>query len=131
MQSLLASYEMNEKSPCFPLVQNAAPLSCIYFCCSRPRHIWPNRRLNILMWFVVTHFGSLRIQFFAVRQTNQTIGKSCKFKNSSTDLDQGKLTIGVKITPKSLISILYQSYVMVGEFFKYCSSSVNLTIYMT
>lgn len=33
----------------------------IYFCCSR--HIWPISKLNIGMWFVMTHFASLGFFF--------------------------------------------------------------------
>lgn len=52
-------------------------------------------KLNALMWFVVTHLGSLvvHLHFFCVK-TNQTMGKN---SNSSTDMDQNKQTMGVKM----------------------------------
>lgn len=73
-------------SLCSPIVQNAAPSSCICSYCSHCRHIWTMGGLNIVSWFVVIHFGSLVVH----------LGFSL-ISNSSAVSDQSKQTIYVKI----------------------------------
>lgn len=69
-------------SLCSPIVQNAAPSSCICSYCSHCRHIWTMGGLNIVSWFVVIHFGSLVVH----------LGFSL-ISNSSTVSDQSKQTM--------------------------------------
>lgn len=69
-------------SLCSPIVQNAAPSSCICSYCSHCRHIWTMGGLNIVSWFVVIHFGSLVVHLaFSL------------ISNSSTVSDQSKQTM--------------------------------------
>lgn len=65
-------------SPCSLIVQNTAPASCIYFCCSRPRHIWPISGPNILMWFVRDsfRFAWSSFGFFSVWKQTKPQGKA-------------------------------------------------------
>lgn len=78
LYGLAASCETNLNSPCSLIVQNTAPASCIYFCCSRPRHIWPISRPNILMWFVRDsfRFAWSSFGFFSVWKQTKPQGKA-------------------------------------------------------
>lgn len=91
MDVLTTNREMKRNSPCSPVDQNTAPSSCIYFSCSRLRHIRQMSGLNILTCFVVTDaFWTSACEV----KPNQR--KNYKFTNSWPKSGQSKQTTGVK-----------------------------------
>lgn len=77
MDVLTTNPEMKTNSPCSPVDQNTAPTSCIYFSCSRLRHIRQMSGLYILTCFVGTDaFWTSACEV----KPNQR--KNYKFKNS-------------------------------------------------
>lgn len=96
LHGLATNPGMNINSPCSPTVQDTASSSCIYFCCSCCRRIWPISRLNHLTWFVVSFLVSLvSLRILSLWKQIKPLKKATSLR-VSTDLDQSKKNLSVK-----------------------------------